>query len=129
MKLASALVLLFLACIIGAAQECPPPMVCISQSAANQAAQNVRELEATKEKVKVLEDALRAKDESIRELEKTNAQNVSDLKEALKRTELQLAQTNGQLIARESEIVNQRAIITALLPMIKKKRNAFITIF
>jgi phage-related minor tail protein len=115
--------------ILSQTVECPPNLVCISQAAANQAAQNARELEAQKEKNRVLETALADKDKTIDELRTTNAQNVADLKEAIKRTELELARTNGMLTAREAEVVRQSAIITAMIPMLRKKRIGLINIF
>ncbi len=113
----------------GQTVECPQGYICLNQTQANIAAQNAREIQVQKEKVSVLESALKSKDESIAELKKTNDQNVADLREALKRTEIALAEKTGQLIARESEVVRQSKIIEAMIPMLRKKRIALITIF
>lgn len=133
MKILLTIVFVLAAAAISFAQEavyqCPPNLVCISQAAANKAAENARELAAQKEKAAVLENALREKDKSIEELKQTNASNVGDLKEALRKTEIELARLSGQLTARESEVVRQSAIITALLPMVRKKKIGIINIF
>jgi septal ring factor EnvC (AmiA/AmiB activator) len=117
--------LVFATC--ASAQNCPENMVCISQQAANKAAENARELEATKEKVTVLESALKSKDDTIREIQEVAKKNESDLKEAIRRTESELSRTNGMLTAREAEVVRQSAIITAMIPMLRRKSIGLIT--
>jgi|GEM_PF-5205716 len=116
---------LMLACLVSAsaqaAAECPSGMVCISQAAANKAAENARELEATKAKVAVLEQALADKDKNAEELRSAAARNEADLKDALRRTEVQLAEKTGQLIKAESQIVQQSAIIQFMLQHGRKK--------
>lgn len=102
--------------------DCPAGFVCISQQAANVAASNARELEATKAKVTVLEDGLKAKDVSIAELQELNRKNVADLTERIHKTEIELATKTGQLIGCEAQNVEQRAIIQAFLPMLRKKK-------
>lgn len=133
MKILISIVLILAAAAFSLAQElvsqCPAGLVCISQAAANRASENARVLEATRQKVGVLEDALKSKDESIRALRETAAKNESDLREALKRTEIELATKTGQLISRESEVVRQSAIIQAMIPMLRKKRIGLINIF
>lgn len=98
--------------------ECPQGYVCITQEAAKKARDNALEVQ----KIPVLEDALKSKDESIAELKATNDRNVADLKEALKKTEIELARITGQLTARESEVVRQTAIIEALVKMVRPKK-------
>lgn len=115
--------------VFSQAPECPAGKVCISQEAANKAAENARELEATKEKVKTLEGALVKKDESIREAQETARKNEADLREQLHKTEVELALKTGQLISKEAEAVRNLALIDLLLKQTKKKRNAVITIF
>lgn len=92
------------------AQECPQGLVCISQEAANKAAENKRELDATKEKVGVLENALAEKDK-----------NDAELRAALKRTELALAEKTGQLIKAEANEVRMAAMVDFLLKHGRKK--------
>jgi hypothetical protein len=106
--------------------KCPATLICLTQSEANIAASKLRELDATKEKVTALEDALKLKDATIAELKTTAAKNESDLKDAIKRTELELGFTKGQLTAREAEVVRQSAIITAMIPMLRRKSNGII---
>jgi len=111
---------------------CPPmPVgtVCISQQAANAAASNARELAATKEKVAVLEDALKQKDASIQELKDTNAKNVADLKDALNKTEVQLATKTGELVGSEAEKTRLLAIIDVLLKSTRPKKVGLINLF
>jgi septal ring factor EnvC (AmiA/AmiB activator) len=110
-------------------QDCPTGLICLTQAQANAARDNALELAATKEKIAVLEDALKTKDESIAELQKTNGQNIADLKEAIKRTEVALAEKTGQLIAKEAELTRNTAIIQAMIPMLRKKKIGLINLF
>ena len=105
------------------------PKVCISQEAANKCAELARTDKAKDEKIAALEAQVKARDTTIAELKEANAKNVADLATALHKTELALATKTGEIIGCQAQNVEQRAIITALLPMVKKKRNAFITIF
>jgi Mg2+ and Co2+ transporter CorA len=107
--------------------ECPPSLICLTQAEANAAAQNARELIATREKITVLESALKSKDDTIREIQETAKKNENDLREAIRRTESELSRTNGMLTAREAEVVRQSAIITAMIPMLRRKSIGLIT--
>jgi hypothetical protein len=78
-------------------------------------------LETTKQKVSVLESALTEKDKSIDELIKTNRQNVADLTDRLHRTENDLAETKGELIRSDAEVVRQTAMIQFMLTNGRKK--------
>lgn len=89
--------------------------ICISQEAANRAAELARENPVLKEKIAVLEAALKAKDETIAELKATNEKNVADLKTALTKTETELSRVTGQLIATEAQMVRFTAIIDFML--------------
>lgn len=112
-----------------ATSQCPSGLVCLSQQAANQAAANARELEATKQKVSVLETALTDKDKSIQELKETNDKNVADLKDAMHKTEIELASTKGQLIGAEAQVTRQTAIIDLLLKYARPKKIGLINLF
>lgn len=105
------------------------PKVCISQGAANKCRDNALLIPALNEKIAALEAQVKARDTTIQELKEANAKNVADLATALHKTELALATKTGEIIGCQAQNVEQRAIITALLPMVKKKRNAFITLF
>jgi Mg2+ and Co2+ transporter CorA len=107
--------------------ECPPSLICLTQAEANAAAQNARELIATREKITVLESALKSKDDTIREIQETAKKNENDLREAIRRTESELSRTNGMLTAREAEVVRQSAIISAMIPMLRRKSIGIIT--
>jgi peptidoglycan hydrolase CwlO-like protein len=127
MKLLITILFILTASVITTAQTvCPEGLVCISQSAANQAAANVRELEATKEKVTVLESALKSKDDTIREIQETAKKNENDLKEAINRTTAELARTNGQLTGAEAMNVRLTAIIDFMLKNGRTKKYGVI---
>lgn len=111
------------------ASPCPLGLVCISQMAANQAAANARELEATKQKVAVLEIALTEKDKSIQELTELNRQNTAALTDRLHKTEIELASTKGQLIGAEAQVTRQTAIIDLLLKYARPKKIGLINLF
>lgn len=98
-----------------------PGYVCLSQAAANKAAENARELEATKQKVTVLEGALAEKDKSITELKATAQKNETDLKLALADTQAKLAQKTGEVIQMEADKVRWTAVIDVLLKNSRKK--------
>lgn len=124
-------IIFFMTPVIALSQtvECPPNLICLSQEAANKARDNALELKAVKDKVVVLEQALKLKDQSIEELTATMRRNDADLKEALKKTEIELGLKTGQLIARESEVVRQSQIIQAMIPMLRKKKIGLINIW
>lgn len=96
-------------------------LVCISQEAANKAAENVRTIDALEEKIKVLEEAVKAKDASIAELREAARRNDADYKAALARMEADLAFVKGQLVASQAEVARQSAIITTMIPMLREK--------
>lgn len=106
-----------------------PPKVCISQNAANIARDNALELEATKNKILVLEQALKDKDKTIAEIQETGRKNEADLKDVLSKTENALSTATGQLIQSQAEIVRQTAIITTMIPMLRAKRIALVNLF
>jgi hypothetical protein len=118
MKILIALIFILAAAVLTSAQvECPSGYVCITAEAARIARDNALDVQ----KIPVLEQALKDKDKSIEELKSLNEKNVSDLKEVIKRTEIELATKTGQLIATEAERNRQIVIIEALLKMVRKK--------
>jgi septal ring factor EnvC (AmiA/AmiB activator) len=106
--------------------ECPPSLICLTQAEANAAAQNARELIATREKITVLESALKSKDDTIREIQETAKKNENDLKEAINRTTAELARTNGQLTGAEAMNVRLTAIIDFMLKNGRTKKYGVI---
>jgi hypothetical protein len=98
---------------------CPSGLVCLSQEAANKAAENARLIPALEGKIAALEDGMKQKDVSIAELKAVNLQNVADLTARMHRTEVSLAEKTGTLIACEASSVRNMAIIDGLL----KKRK------
>lgn len=103
--------------------------VCISQQAANKCAELARTDKAKDEKIAALEAALAQSRQNEQNLIQTNRQNVADLTDRVHKSELALATKTGEIIGCQAQNVEQRAIIAVILPMVKKKRNAFITIF
>ncbi len=106
--------------------EMPAGTLCITQAAGNAAAENRRELDATKEKVIVLTDALTEKDRIIADVRATAGKNEADLKEALTRTQTELATKTGQLVGCETMNVRQTAIIEVLLKHVRPKKIGII---
>jgi ABC-type transporter Mla subunit MlaD len=104
----------------------PAGTLCITQAAGNAAAENRRELDATKEKVIVLTDALTEKDRIIADVRATAGKNEADLKEALTRTQTELATKTGQLVGCETMNVRQTAIIEVLLKHVRPKKIGII---
>lgn len=105
--------------------QMPAGTLCISQAAGNVAAENKRELDATKQKVIVLESALADKDKLIAEIKAVGVKNQADLTAALHKTEVELATKTGQLIGAEAANVRSLAIIDVLLKGQKKKCMPF----
>lgn len=99
----------------------PAGTLCISQEAGNAAAENARELAATKEKVVVLEQALVDKDKIIADNKDTAAKNEADLRKQLHKTESDLSLVTGQLIAKEAELNRNILVIDVLLKNTRKK--------
>jgi hypothetical protein len=100
----------------GQATQCPQGMICISQAAANQAAANARELEATKAKVTVLEVALTEKDKSIDELRTANKQNIVDLTAQ----NTKLLTENGMLTGQVTELKADKVMWAAVVDVLIK---------
>jgi hypothetical protein len=121
MKCVSILALIIVSASHAASQTtgCPSGLVCLSQEAANKAAENARLIPALEGKIAALEDGMKQKDVSIAELRATNLQNVADLTARMHRTEVSLAEKTGTLIACEAASVRNMAIIDGLL----KKRQ------
>lgn len=102
-------------------QTCPAGFICLTQAEANAAAQNARELAATKEKVTVLESAAAEKDRNYQELKAAKEKNEADLKEALHKTEVALATKTGEVIQLEADRVRWNAVIDVLVKNSRKK--------
>lgn len=107
----------------------PAGTLCISQQAGNAAFQNARELDATKQKVAVLEDAIKQKDTDIRLVQDTAAKNTVSITQALHDTELKLATSTGQLIASEAEKTRLIAILELALRNTHKRKYGLINLF
>lgn len=99
----------------------PAGTICLSQAAANQAAANARELEATKAKVVVLEAALTEKDKSIEELKTANKQNVADLTAQNTKLLTENGLLTGQVTELKADKVMWAAVIDVLIKNSRKK--------
>lgn len=99
----------------------PAGTFCLTQEQANKVAENKRELDATKAKVDVLQQALLDKDTIIGNLKDTNEKNTADLKVALHDTEVKLATSTGQLIEMQADRVRWTAVIDVLIKSTRKK--------
>lgn len=116
----TSIIFILLVLVYGASAQ---DQVCISQEAANRCAELARTDKAKDEKIAALEAKIKAQDATIVELRELNRQNTSDLTNRLHQTELALATKTGEVIAcRENDVAN-RAIITAMIPMLRKKVN------
>jgi hypothetical protein len=119
------LLCLFAATVLCArAQVCPAMPVgtlCITQQAGNEAAQNKRELEATKAENAILTQTLNDRDADIKKLQDANTKNVADLTERIHRTEVDDATKTGQLINAEAEIQRLTVMTHFLLTNGRKK--------
>lgn len=121
----SLFIITFLLCVYGvntsAQVPCPAAFVCISQEAANRAAENARELPAVKDKVTALEQALKDKDSIIAANKDAAGKNEADLKAALVKTQTDLATATGQIISLHAQTVRDAALIDILLKNTRSK--------
>lgn len=106
--------------------QMPQGTVCLSQQAANAAAQLAREAPVKDEKIRVLETALVDTNKIITDIKAVAAKNEADLRAALHSTEVQLATKTGQLIGAEANSVRQLAIIDVLLKNVRPKKVGLI---
>jgi hypothetical protein len=91
----------------------PPGLLCITQTAGNNAAANARELEAQRQKVAVLEDALRQKDVTIAEWQETNRKNVEALTGQVTKATAEAAFEKG----RNAELVADKVFWTEIIKL------------
>lgn len=119
------LILILAFAILGTCQyaygQTEEPKVCISQDAANKCAENARTVSAQDVLIAELQNTIKTRDASIEELKATNRQNVADLTEANRKTEIKLAEVSGELIGTKAALVDSRAIIQFLLTNGRKK--------
>jgi hypothetical protein len=90
-----------------------PGLLCITQTAGNNAAANARELEAQRQKVAVLEDALRQKDVTIAEWQETNRKNVEALTGQVTKATAEAAFEKG----RNAELVADKVFWTEIIKL------------
>lgn len=94
-----------------APEQCPPNTVCITREAAVKALQDSDTVEAQKKQIAVLDQA------------------ILDLKAEIVKAQIELAKVVGEKTGLEKNAIRDAAIIEMLLQNVKKKRNAFITLF
>ena len=97
------------------------PTVCIPQTVANRCATLARMDAAKDEKIAALEESVKVRDKAIEDLKALNDANVAQLKDALHKTELELATKTGELIAKEAMVTRLNAIVDVLLSRTRKK--------
>lgn len=119
--LITALFLLTFAFAVNAQNICPANLVCITQEAAQKAVENARLVPALQNENAVLKEQVAVEKQNVRDVREAANKNEVDLKAALARTELELARTNGILTGVEKANIEQRAIIQAILPLVRKK--------
>lgn len=107
----------------------PAGTLCITVAAGNVAVGLKKELDATKEKIVVLESALKDKDVIIADNKLVAQKNEDDLKDVLHKTEIDLATKTGTLIGAETMIVRLTAAFEFAVQNTKKKKIGFINIF
>ena len=103
------------------AQTVEPQKVCLDQEVANRCATLARMDAAKDEKIAALEESVKVRNKAIEDLKALNDANVAQLKDALHKTELELATKTGELIAKEAMITRLNAIVDVLLSRTRKK--------
>jgi hypothetical protein len=125
-RLCAVFLLVIAGCISAAAQTCPQGMVCLSQAAANQAAQNARELDATRQKVTVLETALTDKDKIITEIQTKRDEAIGKLTDQNTKLMVDIAQKTGEIIKCDAFAVRDAALIEYLVKNQRSKQQGLI---
>ncbi len=105
---------------------CPAGKLCISIEAGNRAAENARLIPTLENKISVLEAALVEKDKNLTIAREASRLNEAELRAVLQKTELLLATKTGELIESQANAAFQRAIITAIIPQLRKKCNGIV---
>lgn len=106
----------------------PKGFVCITQEAANNSAMMARESAAKDNKIKVLEDSLKEKDESIALVQKTATDSEAKLTQTIHDTELKLATTSGQIIECKATQVRDSAFLEFLVKNQRSKQNGVLNV-
>lgn len=119
------LILIFVSTAFSQVPNCPTGYVCLTQ----EAAQKARDLAIEAQKVPVLEEALKEKDKTIKDIQDTAQKNEADLKAAINKTNAELAEKTGQLIAKEAEIVRLSAWFDIAMKNSRKKCMPFSVCF
>lgn len=95
--------------------ECPPGYVCITQAAANRAAENARLVPVLEQSVTDLKAQLVEKDKSTDEIRKAGEENVRDLKAENTRLISEVSVKTGQLVGSEAMVTRLTAIVDFML--------------
>ncbi len=113
--------------------NCPVPMpvgtVCLSQEAANRAAENARIRPQLEEKNRVLEAALVEERKNTKQAQDVGVKNADDLKDVVKRTEIEFARTGGQLIECQGERTRLIGMTEVLVKNTRPKKIGLINLF
>lgn len=122
-RLLAVIIFIFVLSVVSQAQcpVMPSGFVCLSQQAANVAAENARELAATKDKVAIVEAGMIEKDKILADTKAEDLKSINDLKAALTKTQTNLGTATGQLIGAEAMNVRLTAIVDVLLKNTRAK--------
>lgn len=106
----------------------PAGFLCITQAAGNAAAENVRELAATKAANAELKQALVDKDKNAEEIKATAAKNEADLKAANTQLLIDIAKKTGEIIKCDAYAVRDASLIEFLVKNQRSKQNGLFNV-
>jgi hypothetical protein len=104
--------------------QCPPMpagTVCLTQAAANVAAANSRENVALRQKIAVVEEEVKAKEQTIRELKDAHAKNTIDLVGQMNKATAEAAFERGRAEQLIADKVFWSKIVEAAINNTRKK--------
>lgn len=114
---------------VSAQTQCPQGFICITQEAANKAAENAKLVPQLQEKNKVLEEQVEVEKGNVKLAQETAKKNEEQLIDRLHKTEIELARTNGQLTAKEAELVRLSAWFDFVMKNGRVKKVGLINLF
>lgn len=119
----AAIILLFGGLLSVAAQTvCPTGLICLNQAQANIAAQNARELEATKAENVILKEQVEAEKGNVKAAQAVDKQNQLDAAKALNETSVKLGEALGENIELKADRVRWVAVVDVLVKNSRAKK-------
>lgn len=117
---------------ISASAQCPQMptgFICLSQAAANQAAEDHKVRKVLEDEVvPELKSALAVERENVVKAKQTSIENQAKFEEQLHKTDVALAEKTGQLTKCEAFAVRDAALIEFLVKNQRSKQNGFLNI-